>query len=68
MGGDSILDSKEHIFAEFNPGSPVIAMPKDDFEKVKEKFIEGLKSDKYFCSNDYCARLGKCESGPMPTL
>jgi len=53
------------MYAEFNPGLPVIAMPNDDYVKVTKHFVKDLDPKTIFCDpKSVCARRGRCSHGP----
>ncbi|CDW88029.1 eukaryotic aspartyl protease family protein [Stylonychia lemnae] len=59
-GDDSFRVSTDTI-VEFNPGSPVIAMPQKDYEKLAQLYIAGLGKDEFDCkTNDFCIIKHRC--------
>lgn len=69
VDGESIFPNSNIMFAEFNPGTPVITVPAAHFQKLIKHFTNGLKEGTYFCDGTRtCFRSGKCSQGPQPTL
>jgi len=44
------------MYAEFNPGVPVIAMPYSHFQILASAFTAGVNPSKFKCTSNNCYR------------